>query len=297
MGGTVRNMISWKLPALALALVGLVAAPQASAASLAASQTLVADTADTGSRDVVIAPMPDAAVQGAACLGVATASMATAYAIGPSELMMILTGAMHVPSGSAVMFIPMLSILGGGTCAMAAAATPAVLWAIDQSDAIGSQFSSVTDKWFGPGADLQYASAGADDAGKDTAAPTVRAMTEPETQGAGCVAGALAGFGASMATSPMEVAMLSSGATTIVSSTPLLGMALVGTIVASGCGIGALSALPITAFFNNFSAIGDSLVEGAGGAVQVAAGGVARAFALLGGGHAATIEVAEGAAR
>jgi len=170
-----------------------------------------------------------------------------------------LTGAMHVSSGSAVMFIPMLSILGGGTCAMAAAATPAVSWAIEQSDNIGAQFASLAGGVFTAGGGVQYASAGADDAGKDSATPVVRAMTEPETQGAGCVVGALSGFGAAMATAPMEVAMLSSGATTVASTTPILGMALVGTIVASGCGIGALAALPITAFFSNFGAISDSV--------------------------------------
>ena len=56
--------------------------------------------------------------------------------------------------------------------------------------------------------------------------------------------------------------MLSSGATTIVSTTPILALGLLGTIVVSGCGIGTFAILPIQAFFNNFSAIGDSLFGG-----------------------------------
>ncbi len=83
-GDTVRNMKSWKLLALTLALGGMAVAEPAQAASPGSSETLVVAN-DLGSKDVVIAPMPDAAVSGAACLGVATASMATAYAIGPSR--------------------------------------------------------------------------------------------------------------------------------------------------------------------------------------------------------------------
>jgi hypothetical protein len=81
----------------------------------------------------------------------------------------------------------------------------------------------------------------------------VRPMTETEMQSTGCIAGALAGFGASMASSPMEVAMLSSGATTIVSSTPLLGLGLFATIVGAGCGIGSFISIPIVTLVGHIS--------------------------------------------
>lgn len=274
------------VPAVTLAVLAGGAARPALAVSAASTETVIAEATDTGG--VTVAPMSDAAVQGAACLGGAALSMGAAYAAGPSELMMVVTGAMHVPSGSSVMFIPMMSILGGGTCAMAAAATPAVSWAIEQSDTIGAQFASLTDGWLGASAPVQYASAGTDDAGKDVASPSVRPMTEPETQSAGCIVGALSGFGASVATAPMEVAMLSSGATTVASSTPILGLALVGTIIASGCGIGSAAALPVTALLGNLGTIGDSLLSAAGGVAD-------RAYALIGGSR--TIEVADGAAQ
>ena len=258
-------MISWKLPALALAFMAWGGSQPSLAASASSEPTLVMAEATpaAAAADSGFAPLPDAALPGAYCLGAAAASMAAVYAAGPSESLMLLSGAMHVPSGSAVMFIPLLSILGGGSCALAAAAQPAVSWAIEQKDNIAAQFAATADSWFASRSDsLMYASAGADDASKDSAVPTVRAMTEGETQSAGCVAGALAGFAGALATSPGEVAMLSSGATTIVSTTPILALGLLGTIVVSGCGIGTYAILPIQAFFNNFSAIGDSLFGG-----------------------------------
>ena len=259
-GDTVRTKTSCNLLAASLAFAGLVATQPAVSAPLSAPETLV--FADAGTPSADIAPMSDAAIQGGACLGAAAGAMGVAYAVGPSELMMIMTGAMHVSSGSAVMFIPMLSILGGVTCAMAASATPAVTWAIEQSDAIGAQFAPRGNGLFG---DSSYRVV---DTGKDGAARSVRAMTETETQGAGCLVGALSGFGAAMATAPMEVTMLSSGATTVASTTPLLAMGLLATIVTSGCVIGSMSALPITAFISNFGAIGDSIVQAAAGTAQ-----------------------------
>ncbi|CAK0769600.1 hypothetical protein CCP4SC76_5200002 [Gammaproteobacteria bacterium] len=86
-------------------------------------------------------------------------------------------------------------------------------------------------------------------------------MTDTEVQSAGCVVGALSSFGAAMTTSPMEVAMLSSGATIIVSNTPMLSMGLLATIVASGCGIGSFVAVPAVAFVNNFNTIGNTVLN------------------------------------
>ena len=294
LGETVRTMISRNLSALALALVMAGGTGSALAASASSAPTLVVAEAAAAPDAAASSGIPDAAMPGAYCLGGATAAMAAVYAAGPSESLMLLSGAMHVPSGSAILFIPLLSILGGGSCALAAAAQPAVSWAIEQSDNIAAQFAATTDSWFAGRSDsLMYASAGADDASKDSAVPTVRALTEGETQSAGCVAGALAGFAGAMATSPGEVAMLSSGATTIVSTTPILALGLLGTIVVSGCGIGTYAILPIQAFFSNFSAIGDSLFGGLTQTGTMVGEATSRALALLGGGSA--IMVADGA--
>jgi hypothetical protein len=204
--------------------------------------------------------MSDPAIQGAACLGFAAVSMAAAYAAGPMEALMLMSGAQHIATGSVIMFIPMLSILGGGACALAATAEPSLDWLIDQSGNIGDQFGALMDGWFSgrAGDEPLSSAASAATSGHDFEETTnppapIRPMTEVEVQSSGCVVGALAGFGASMASSPMEIAMLSSGATTIVSSTPLLVLGLLATVVGAGCGIGSFVAVPTVALINQFS--------------------------------------------
>ncbi len=251
-------------------------------------------TADTGAQAVTIAPMPDAGLPGAYCLAGAAASMAAVFAAGPTESLMLLSGAMHVPSGTAVMFIPLLSILGGSACAIAAAAQPAVSWAIEQSDNIAANVAAAGPSLFASSADEAIDIPGG--AGRQAGpVPPVRPLTEGETQSVGCVAGALAGFGGAMASSPIEVAMLSSGATTVVSSTPILALGLIGTIVASGCAVGNYAILPIQAFFNNFNAIGDNVVSGLNGIGSMVSAGATRTLALLRG-RSPEIEVADGVA-
>jgi len=242
---------------------------------------------------VEIAPMSDPAVQGAACLGFATASMATAYAAGPMEALMLMSGAQHVASGSLALFVPMFSILGGGACALAAAATPSVGWLIDQSGNMGNRLVSLTDGWFGGlSGDKQRTSSGADglegEENEEIArvATPIRSMTETEVQSAGCVAGALAGLGASMASSPMEVAMLASGATTVVSSTPLLGLGLLATIVGAACGIGSLVSIPAMAFMDRYSSIGNNLFDAVGQKVAWMTDGAMPDDVIAGAGHA-----------
>lgn len=288
-----HNPLSWKRPVLALAL-GLMlmggTRPALAESDVATPAPVVAAaTAGGGAQDVTIAPMPDAALPGAYCLAGAAAAMVAVFAAGPTESLMILSGAMHVPTGTAVLTIPLISILGGGACAIGAAAQPAVSWAIEQSDNIAAQVAAAGQSVFDSG------SGDAGKANKEDAVPTVRPLTEGETQSVGCVAGALAGFGAALATSPMEVAMLSSGANTVVSTTPILALGLLGTIVASGCAIGTYAILPIQAFFNNFSTIGDSVVSGLNQVGSMVSNGATRTLALVKGAPPA-IEVADGAA-
>ena len=276
-----------KLPGLALALI-LAGAP---APAKSADAAPAAPPASAAVQEATIAPLPDAALPGAYCLAGTTAAMVAVFAAGPTESLMILSGAMHVPSGTAVLFIPLLSILGGSACAIGAAAQPAISWAIEQSDNIAAEVSAAGQSLFtAPSAPPAPASPT-----EAAAATAVRPLTEGETQSVGCVAGALAGFGAALASSPMEVAMLSSGANTVVSTTPILALGLVGTIVASGCAIGTYAILPIQAFFNNFSTIGDSVVSGLGQIGNMVGIGARRAPAVASGNPPA-IEIADGAA-
>jgi len=217
---------------------------------------------------VEIAPMSDAAIMGAACLGLATATMAAAYTIGPVETMMLISGSPIVPN-STVLFIPMFGVLGGGSCALAAAATPGVRWMINQSGKIAGHLVAWIEGWLSdhhsgeaPGPAIGAggpAGRPLEKAASDP--PPVRPMTETELQSTGCLVGALTGFTASMATSPMEVAMLSSGTTVIVSSTPVLGLGLLATVVGAGCGIGSLVSIPVMEFVDHFNTIGNNLFD------------------------------------
>ena len=295
LGETVHHRRFSRLPAIAfvLALIaGGIGGGGPALADPAAAPPAAAEAA--GAQETAIAPLPDLALPGAYCLAGTAAAMVAVFAAGPTESLMILSGAMHLPTGTAVLFVPLMSILGGSACAIAAASQPAVSWAIEQSDNIAAQVGAAGRSVFADRSDLPPAGPGGKD-NSDDAVPAVRPLTEGETQSVGCVAGALAGFGAAMATSPMEVAMLSSGANTVVSTTPILALGLLGTIVVSGCGIGTYAILPIQAFVNNFSTIGDSLLDNLSQIGNAVSEGANRMLALVKGAPPA-IKVADGAA-
>lgn len=306
LGVPVRHTIFFRPRALALvpAVAFLVAGGAGPA--LAASAALVPPVAeaqdDGGAQQVVIAPMPEDATTGAYCLAGATLAMAAAFAAGPTESLLLISGAMQVPSGTAVMFIPLLSLLGGAACSVASGAQPAVHWAIEQSDTIAAQASAAGRSVLGLRAGAPAdGPAGSDGSGKDKGdkagavqpvAP-VRPLTEDETQSVGCVGGALAGFGAAMASSPMEIAMLSAGAATVVSSTPILFLGLVSSIVASGCAIGNYAILPAQALVENFGAVSDSVFGGLNHFGSMVREATSDTMARLTGGTRA-VEVADG---
>ncbi len=286
LGGTLHDLPSWKLPALALALVMLAGAGAARAATDSATPPAAEATSETtfqsGAQEVVIAPMPDEALPGAYCLAGTAAAMIAVFAVGPTEGLLLLSGAMHIPSSTAVLFIPLMSILGGSACGLAAAAQPAMGWAIEQSDNIAAQIAAAGEFIFASGAEtLVDASAGTDGASRTSAVPAVRPLNEDETQSAGCIGGGLAGFAAAMSSSPTEVTMLSSGANTIVSSTPILMLGLLGSIVASGCVLGTYAILPVQAFLDNFTAIGESFYAALHQIGTAVSEGTSRTLAVL----------------
>ena len=261
---SLRRLVCRVLPAIALtlALVAMAGADPARAASASPGISTSDDAGD--SESVPIAPLSDSAMQGAYCLVAAAVTMTAAFAIGPSESLMLLSGAMHVPSGTAVLFIPLLSILGGNACAVAALAQPGVAWAMEQSDNFPTPLGTAAKSGAGPSGNGKEGNGkegdgqdSATDPGRDAPARTVRPPSEPETQSLGCIGGGVAGMGAALASSPMEIAMLSSGANTIVSSTSILALGLLSTIVASGCIIGTYAILPIQALFSGSASPND----------------------------------------
>ncbi|CAK0741261.1 membrane hypothetical protein [Azospirillaceae bacterium] len=85
--------------------------------------------------------LSDATKQGIGCL--ASSGFFTGWAMmaGSSETLMIVAGGMLAPSATTPIMMAFVSTLTAATCALGAAATPAVLWAFEQSDAIGANLA------------------------------------------------------------------------------------------------------------------------------------------------------------
>ncbi|KOR31154.1 hypothetical protein TI04_02325 [Achromatium sp. WMS2] len=187
-------------------------------------------------------PMSDAAAEGIGCLALGTPTVAAAYALGPTEIMMLITGAVIVPSSSPQLFIPVLGILGGAACGVGASLTPSVLWMAEQmSAASGPEVLSYNQQ-----KDLKVVAV-SDDAGDNSGANGE--LSEDVIQGHGCLVGALALSAITLATSPIEIVGLAAGGVAVPSNTSILLMGMAGTIVAGGCSIGSYAALPLAAAY------------------------------------------------
>jgi hypothetical protein len=247
------KMSSWKWLVVTAVLVGLAASQPARAATAPSDPVLTIAGKPASDDPDALPPMPGSAQQGLWCLGGAVSSVAAAYAVGPSEVIMMVTGAMHVPSSGPLVFLPLYALLASGSCALASAAQPAISWASEQSSNIARV---VSDRLLGL-MPTSYADAAVDDANKSDV-PAIRPMETGEMMSAGCVVGAGGGLLGSLAAGPMEVVMLAAGGITVASSTPVLAMGLLGTIVASGCAVGNYALLPVVTLFQSLTGNGGS---------------------------------------
>ncbi|CAK0741247.1 membrane hypothetical protein [Azospirillaceae bacterium] len=248
----------WKAVILLAASLSWVAVVPAQAVVAGSSQTDVRVIDDAAANRIAVEPMSDAAAQGAGCLIAATSSIGAVYAAGPTETMMLATGAVIVPSTSSLLFLALFGIVAAGTCGMGAVATPAVLWAYDQSEGLGARLAAAWDGLLGTvSAPFMTASAAHDDSAATGALPDLRAMTEPELQGTGCLASIAGSTSLAMATAPSEIVMLAAGGVTVASTTPILMLGLLATLIPASCGIGAFATLPVLALINSFDS-GDS---------------------------------------
>ena len=236
----------------------LLVQPAMAGTAPAAPGIMYADSSAVGTETYSIPDMPASAAQGLWCFGGAAASIAAAYAIGPSEIIMMVTGAMHIPSSGALTFLPLYAILAGGTCGLASAAQPAVGWLMQQSGniaaAVGQSADALHELMVGAIAS-QYADSAVDDS-STTGGAAIRPMENSEIQSVGCIAGAGGGLLAALAAGPSEVVMLSAGGITVASTTPVLAMGLLGTIVAASCSIGNYALLPIITLFRSLGSGG-----------------------------------------
>ncbi|MEI7608158.1 MAG: hypothetical protein WCJ64_12335 [Rhodospirillaceae bacterium] len=87
--------------------------------------------------------LSDNTKQGIGCLvaGGAALSYAT-FVAGATETLMIAAGGLLSPSSTPTLWLGLASTLTAATCALGAAATPAVLWAAEQKDAIAAHLAA-----------------------------------------------------------------------------------------------------------------------------------------------------------
>ncbi len=229
--------------------IRLVAALTLFAAGVVSADTAPADSNDAAQGSSIFTPMPDNAAQGVGCLVASSGSLGAAYLLGPTEIMMLVTGAVIVPSSSSLLFLALGGILGAGSCGVGAAATPAVLWAANNADGIEAKLTPT------------LSSVNKRAVKQDP--PAVVPMNEGEMQGAGCLLGVL-GLGAiTLAAAPTEMVMLAAGGVTAPSKTSILMLGVIGTILPAGCTMGSAAALPLVALYQNFdtNAIGQKLAS------------------------------------
>ena len=83
--------------------------------------------------------LSDATKQGIGCLATSGAMITyTTFWAGATESLMIAAGGLLVPSMTPTLWLGLASTVVAATCALGAAATPAVLWAIEQKDNIAA---------------------------------------------------------------------------------------------------------------------------------------------------------------
>jgi hypothetical protein len=199
-------------------------------------------------KSLQLTPMSDAAAQGVGCLVLSVPTLAAAYALGPSEIMMLVTGAVIVPSTTPLLFITLSGILGAGACGIGAVATPSIQW-------LGERLSS------GGGRTVAAKSASSDPgpAPPQGAEPLVQIsdmtnqamMSEDQIQGLGCVIGVLGLGGITLAAAPTEIVGLSAGGLVLPSKSSLLLLGIVGTVLPAGCTMGAAASLPLLALYDH----------------------------------------------
>lgn len=78
------------------------------------------------------ANLSEATQSGIGCLVAGSAALGTALWAGPSEVVMIAAGGLLVPSGTTPLLVGLTATVAVASCSVGMAATPAVLWAIEQ---------------------------------------------------------------------------------------------------------------------------------------------------------------------
>jgi len=110
-------------------------------ANMVVAQAAGADQAAPGA-PAADAGLSDATKQGVGCLvGAGSALTYAAFAAGATESLMIAAGGLLAPSATPTLWLGLTATVAAATCAMGAAATPVVLWAVEQKDNIAANLA------------------------------------------------------------------------------------------------------------------------------------------------------------
>jgi hypothetical protein len=127
--------------ALATALgTGNGTAAWAAGPTLAATALLDAMPDD---RPAPVRPLTDGEIQSAACVLTSTATMAATYAVGPTEIIMVVVGGLLTPSKSSTLFLSLMGTMAAAGCGLGSALAPAAMWAARQSSGAGDRLAQL----------------------------------------------------------------------------------------------------------------------------------------------------------
>lgn len=200
----------------------------------------------------MIRPMNDIEQQSLGCIVSAAATMAATYAVGPSEIIMLVVGGLIVPSSNSVLFASLMATMASMGCIGGATITPLVtrMWRETMEERPVS--TPVTEIAPAP-PEMQLA-----------------VNNQPSDsdyvfeQGMGCI---LAGGGSAAAASVIgasEVVMITAGGVLVPATSSALWISMIATLVAGTCSLGAVAAPSMLWAYQQQDSIGASLLQIAG---------------------------------
>jgi len=203
----------------------------------------------------VIRPMNDAEQQSIGCIASAAATMVATYAVGPSEIIMLVVGGVIVPSSSSVLAASLMATMASLGCVGGATITPLVTRAWKELNEEQPASVPVTEEVATLPSEMQALANAQQDQGE-------RDYTY--AQGMGCI---VAGGGSALAGAAIgasETLMITAGGLLVPSASPTLWLGIISTLVAGTCSLGAVATPGLLWAYEQKENIGDSLSQVAG---------------------------------
>jgi membrane protein DedA with SNARE-associated domain len=201
-------------------------------------------------------PMNDTEQQSIGCIASAAVTMAATYAVGPSEIIMLVVGGVIVPSSSSVLFASLMATMASLGCVGGATITPLVTRAWTEFKARDQTAStSAADTRVPPFGEVQ-ASIGDQEQ-----------EIEPDyvfEQGMGCIVAGGTSAIAATAIGASETLMITAGGLLAPSTSPTLWLGIFSTLVAGTCSLGAVATPGLMWAYEQKKNIGASLSQAAG---------------------------------